>query len=241
MSKLSLEVVQSQLSKQQRRVVGEETIEEINKLAEDPEYGEEFLSTYIDVLNVLNDSPKNTHRQYLNAVKFFSLVEADNKIVDAYIKVFPERYEARKRNHPDGDKDIISGEASRYNASKLVSEIRRVATSPVHLIHRHILHEAILETANLMRTGRSEFVRQKAAATLIAELKPPEENQLNIKVEDNSTNVIAELHKATQELAARQYENIQAGISTVKDVAQARILPREEDTIEDAEFEEADD
>ena len=241
MEKLSLEVVHTQLSKQQRRVVGEETIEEINKLVEDPEYGEEFLSTYLDVLNVLDDNPKNTHRQYLNAVKFFSLVEADNKIVDAYIKVFPERYEQRKKNHPGGDKDLVSGEASRYNSSKLVSEIRRVATSPVYLIHRHLLHEAILETASLMRNGKSEFVRQKAAATLITELKPPEDQQLNIKVEDNTTSVIAELHKATQELASRQHDNILSGVSTVKDVAQARILPREEDEIEDAEFEERDD
>ena len=96
----------------------------------------------------------------------------------------------------------------RYNSSKMVNDIRRVATIPVQLIHRHLLHEAILETAELMVGAKSEMVRQKAADTLIRELKPTEDAVLHIDVNDGSKSVIEELRQATQALAAKQHEAI---------------------------------
>lgn len=234
MNELTLATVHSQLSKQQRNLVDEGTVEEINKLAADPDYGEEFLQSYLDHLQVLADSPKNTHEQYLRAVKFFSLVEAGNKLVDAYVKVFPDRFEARRRNNPNAGKEVIRGEASRYNSSKMVNEIRRVATIPVQLIHRHLLHESILETAKLMKTAKSEMVRQKAADTLIRELKPSEDANINIKVDDNTGSVIEELRKATQELAAKQQEAVLAGIP-MKQIAAARIFDNDEEDVIDVE------
>ena len=232
MNELSLSLVQSQLTKQQKLLVNEQTIEDINGLAQDPEYGEEFLESYLTHLQVLADAPKNNHTQYLNAVKFFSLIEASNTLTDSYIKVFPDRYEARRRGKTDDQaKEAMRKEASRYNGSKMVNEIRRVATTPVQLIHRHLLHEAILETANLMKTARSEMVRAKAADTLIRELKPAEDAVLKIDVNDGSTSVIEELRRATQELAAQQHEAVLAG-TPVKQIAAARIFSKDEDIIE---------
>ena len=43
MKELTLVTVQSQLTNQQKLLVNEDTIEEINKLATQPDYGEEFL------------------------------------------------------------------------------------------------------------------------------------------------------------------------------------------------------
>lgn len=239
---LTLTTVQSQLTKQQQLLINEETVEEINKLAKDPEYGPEFLQSYLEHLNVLADAPKNNHTQYLNAIKFFSLVEAGNSLTDAYIKVFPERFQARQRHYtdPEDAKKNMRGEASRYNMSKLVNDIRKVAAIPVHLIHRHLLHEAILETANLMTNARSEMVRAKAADTLIRELKPTEDATLNVKVEDGSASAIEELRKASQELAAAQREAVQAGLP-VKQIAAARIFSNDEDDIIDVQPESASD
>ena len=166
---LTLDIVQSQLTPTQRATVDENTVKEINKLATDPDYGEEFLNCYLDHINIYKEVKGRSHSQYLSAVKFFSLIESGNTIIDAYIKVFPERYEQRTSSTSQNQKttkEVMSGEASRYNSSKLVNEIRKVAAIPVQLIHRHILHEAILEQATLMRTARSEMVRQKAGATL---------------------------------------------------------------------------
>lgn len=243
MNELTLSTIQSQLTKTQKLLVGEETVNEINKLANDPEYGSEFLQSYLDHLNVLAEAPKNNHTQYLNAIKFFSLVEAGNSLTDAYVKVFPDRFKKREegnsRSTPDEVKQLMRGEASRYNASKLVNEIRKVATIPVHLIHRHLMHEAILETAKLMTGAKSEMVRQKAADTLIRELKPSEDTVLNIKVDDGSTSVIEELRRATQELAAEQHQAVLAGVP-LKQIAASKIFTPE-DAIEGEVIEVEDD
>lgn len=228
---LTLDLIQSQLKPQQRLTVSEETIAEIQHLSEDPDYGEEFLDCYLDHLNIYKENPRRSHSQYLSAVKFFSLVEAGNSLTDAYIKLFPGRYADRKRNYPPEEqkKEIMRGEASRYNSSLLVSEIRKVAAIPIQLIHRHLLHEAILDQADLMRNARSEMVRQKAGATLIAELKPTDDHVLSIKVDDNTTSVVEELRKAAERLAAAEYQSVQAGVP-LKQIADSNII--------EAEFEE---
>jgi hypothetical protein len=233
MKELTLVTIQSQLAGSQKLLVDEGTVEEINRLATEPDYGPEFLESYLDHLNVLAESPRNNHTQYLAAIKFFSLVESGNSLTDAFIKVFPERYEARKAGHPNPDsgKEIVRGDASRYNGSRLVSEVRRVATVPVQLIHRHLLHEAILHNAKLMVGARSEMVQQKAADTLIRELKPQEDSTLKIEVDDGSTSVIAELAAATEALAAQQYKAAHAGVP-MKQIASAKIFRSEDETID---------
>jgi len=230
---LTLELVQSQLKPNQRLTISEDTVAEIQKLAEDPDYGEEFLDCYLDHLNIFKENPRRSHNQYLSAIKFFSLVESDNSLTDAYIKTFPERFNARcktKFGEPPADKSIMRGEASRYNASVMVSEIRRVAGVPVQLVHRHLLHEAILAQADLMRNARSEMVRQKAGQTLIQELKPAEDQVLKVEVDDGTTSVISELHKAAEALAAAEHRTVMAG-TPLKDVAESKVI--EAEVIED--------
>ena len=151
------------------------------------------------------------------------------------MKVFPERFDKREKGNrgktPDEVKQLLRGEASRFNGSKIISEIRRVATIPVSLIHRHLLHDAILQTANLMTSAKSEMVRQKAADTLIRELKPTEDAVISMKADDATISVIESLRLATQELAAKQHDAIKAGIP-IKQISQAKIMIDEEDIID---------
>lgn len=231
MKELSLEVVSSQLSPKQRLLVSEETLEEINKLATDEDYGEEFLDSYLTHMNVLKEATRTNHRQYLNAIKFFTLVEAGNNLTDSYIKVFPERYDARRRNHPENEdgKEIMRSEASRFNRSVIVNEIRKVAAIPVQLIHRHLLHDAILKQAALMQDAKSEMVQQKASACLIEQLKPQEDTVLKLDVEDGASSVISDLRAATVALAAKEREAVLAGvpISTVVESDIIDVTPTE--------------
>ena len=233
-TELTLDLVQSQLKPRQKLLVSAETVEEIQKLATNPDYGPEFLDCYIDHLNVLKENPRRNHDSYLQAVKFFSLVEAGNSLVDAYIKVFPDRFADRNRNKDVPSKDVMRGEASRYNNTQLVNEIRKVATVPVQLIHRHLLHEAILVQADLMRSAKSEMVRQKASDTLIRELKPGEDHVLTVNVEDGATSIIEELARATRNLASEQYKSVLAGVP-LREISAARLMtPTQE--IEEGEF-----
>lgn len=228
---LTLDLVQSQLKPQQRLLISQETVDEIQKLSENPEYGPEFINCYLDHLNILKEDKRKTHKQYLSAIKFFSLVESGNSLTDAYIKTFPDRWNDRQKNHDTPDKSIMRGEASRYNGTQLVNEIRKIAAIPVQLIHRHLLHEAILETAELMRTSKSDMVKQRAADTLIRELKPSEDQTINVHVDDGATSVIEELHKATKALAAEQYKSVMAGVP-LQNIAKSKLINDDEEVIE---------
>lgn len=227
MKEISKELVMSQLPKRQQMLVTDEDIEEINKLAANPDYGPEFLQSYMDHMIVLKDNVKNDHAQYISALKFFSLVESEYSLKDAYIKTFPQRWEDRRRRSDDPDA-IINAEASRYNKSKLVNDVRKLSAIPIQLIHRNLLHEAILSQAHLMRTSRSDMVRQKAGATLIAELKPTEDQTININVEDGSKSAIQELREATEKLAAAERRSVDAGVP-LKEIAGSRIIEGEYD------------
>lgn len=229
---VTLSLLKSQLTPAQLKRVDDSTLEEVNKLAHDPDYGPEFLESYIDHLHVLDKVGTRSHDNYLRAMKFFSLVQTGNKLVDAYIKVFNDRWEERLIKYggdEDKARDTMRGEASRYNQTKMLIEIRKIATVPVQLVHMHLLHEAILEQADLMRNARSEMVRQKAGEVLIKELKPVEDATLTVEVADGSRSAIADLQRATQKLASMQRKHVEDG-TPLKDIAEAKII--------DGEFEE---
>jgi len=225
---LTLEIVQSQMKPAQRGTISEETVSEIQKLAEDPDYGEEFLDCYLDHLNIYKENPNRSHTQYLNAIKFFSLVEAGNSLTDAYIKLFPQRYTDRQQNYPAEERlpSIMRGEASRFNSSVLVTEIKRVASVPVQLIHRHTLHAAIAVQVDLMVNAKSDMVKQKASATLIEKLMPLEDTTINVKVENDGVSMIDELKKAADELARVTNERVVGGMS-LDSVSKSKIVEAE--------------
>ena len=218
---LGLEVLQDQLGKKKGALISQETIDEINALAENPDYGEEFVEQYINYFNVLEKNGTWSTPKYMNALKFFCLIEAEHSAVDAYVKVFPERLAAR---HKRGEsKSQMGGEASRFNSSALVNEIRRVATIPVTLSHRHMLHAALDKSFRLMNDRNvSPAVQQKAAETLIRELKPQEKAEISIEVK-NDVSAIDELRKATEQLVIAQMDSIKAGVA-VKYIAESRVM-----------------
>lgn len=222
---IELEVLQAQLGKK-GKLITQDTVDELNKLVDDPDYGSEFLDSYVNYFNILDKDDKWSTPKYMNAMKFFTLVEAGHTATDAYCKVFPERLEAR---YARGErKSDMGGEASRYNASQLVNEIRKVANVSVKLIHRHTFHKAIVGTEQLaFDPSVSPAVRQKALETLIRELKPDEKSEISIEIK-NDTSAIAELRRATEELALAQLQNINAGIA-VKQIAESRIIEAELD------------
>ena len=221
---LSLEVLQDSLGKKKGNLINQDTVDELSRLVDDPDYGEEFVDAYKQYFNVLDKNGAWSTPKYMNAMKFFILIESDHSIVDAYVKVFPERLEAR---HARGEsKRDIGGEASRYNASALVNEIRKVATIGIKLTHRFMLTDALDVTHKLMNDRNvSPAVRQKAAETLIRELKPDDKTEISIEIK-NDVSAIDELRKATEALVLEQRRSIEAGIA-VKYIAESKIIEGE--------------
>ncbi len=218
---LTVELLQQQLGKKKGHLVNEDIVGELNRLVDNVDYGEEFLDAYVNYFNVLDNNSQWSTSKYMNAMKFFTLMETDHTAVDAYVKTFPERLAARIARG-EGKSDM-GGEASRYNSSQLVNEIRKVANVSVKLIHRHTFHDAIAVTSRLMYDPEvSPAVRQKAAETLIRELKPEEDKQINVTV-SSDISAIDELRKATEALVLEQRRSMEAGVA-VKWIAESKIV-----------------
>jgi len=73
------------------------------------------------------------------------------------------------------------------------------------------------------------MVRQKAGATLIAELKPTEDQTININVDDGSKSAIQELREATERLAAAERRSVDVGVP-MRDIANYKIIEGEFNT-----------
>lgn len=228
---IELELLRQQLGKK-GRLINQDTIDELNKLAADPDYSEEFIDKYISYFNILEKDSVWTTPKYMNAMKFFTLVEADHTLVDAYCKVFPERLQARlDRGEKKSD---MGGEASRYNASQLVNEIRKVATAPVQLVHRNLLHKAIMKSAQLMNDpGVSPAVQQKAAEVLIRELKPAEDSNVNIKIgmDEESKSQQARLVDHIGQIALQQQKMLAAGMK-IEDIQRLNVQIAKEQVLD---------
>jgi hypothetical protein len=223
-NQLDTELLKGLMPKKYRKHINDELVDELNTLIDDPEYGEQFKEEFLTHANVLEHNANWSLEKYKNAVKFFSLVQQEMSLVDAYCIVFPERLKAR---YARGESKLnMGGEASRYNSSELVNKIRQQALVPLHLVNQGLLQQAINKQAQLMMTAKSEMVQQKASETLIRELRPPETSKIELDIGVKQSDTIADLRKAAEDLAMAQLNNIKAGVA-VKQIAESKIIDTE--------------
>lgn len=221
---LTTELLKGIVPKKYARFVADDLVDELNDLIADQEYGEQFKEEFLTHANILEQNSNWSLEKYKNAVKFFSLVQQEMSLVDAYCAVFPDRLKSR---YARGESKLnMGGEASRFNASELVNKIRQQALVPLHLVNQGLLQRAINKQAELMMHAKSEMVQQKASETLIRELRPPETSKIELDIGIKQSDTIADLRKAAEDLAMAQLHNIKAGVA-VKEIADSRIIDAE--------------
>jgi hypothetical protein len=130
----------------------------------------------------------------------------------------------------------ISSFSTAYNKGDLVHRILERTLVPIHILNMDIHQEAINTQADLMRTAKSETVRQKAAECLIMQLKAPEASKIEVDVTYNNSS-IDELRETTRALAQQQLKMIQSGAVTAEHIAHSDIIAKRRDTVE-TEYEE---
>ncbi len=113
----------------------------------------------------------------------------------------------------------------------MVNKILERTLVPVHILNMDIHQEAINTQAELMRTAKSDTVRQKAAECLIMQLKAPEVAKVEIDV-NYSNDSIDELRETTRALAQQQLKLIKSGAVTAEYIAHSDIIGRKEEPIE---------
>jgi hypothetical protein len=231
-NELTLVQLQGCVPKKWRHNVTEDTIKLINS-----EPDEDFRQVYKDNLLGFADviqTGKYKMTQYVDAVKFVSYKLLGDTNLMAYAKVFPDRYQ-RQVDRGTPAKNIAAYGTS-YNKTDLVHKILERTLVPVHILNMDIHQEAINTQAELMRSAKSETVRQKAAECLITQLKAPETAKIEVDI-SYSNDSIDELRETTRALAQQQLKLIQSGAVTAETIAHSDIIARKKPELE-TEYEE---
>lgn len=167
---------------------------------------------------------------YINAVKYVSLKLMGDRSSTAYSKVFPDRYQ----HHIDKGSSAshIASFADNYGKNALITKIMEQTMVPTHILNAGVYQEAINTQVELMRSANSEMVRQKAAESLLTNLKAPDVAKVEIDI-THTSDVMEDLRTTMKKLAKQQLSSIMSGAATAKEIAHSEILV----TKTDANFE----
>jgi len=173
--------------------------------------------TYSSVLS----TGKYSLAAYVNAVKFVSLKLMGDKASTAYSKVFPDRYQNLVTKGASAS--YIASFADNYSKTGLITKIMEQTLVPTHILNAGIYQEAINTQAELMRSAKSELVRQKAAESLMSNLTAPAAAKIEIDV-GYKNEIIDDLRATTKALAQQQLKMIMNGQASAKEIAHSEIL-----------------
>ena len=230
---LTKEQLQASMPKKFRHNVTDEMIDFINT-TEGDEFRDVYKENLIGFADVIQ-SGRYKMADYINAVKFVSYKLLGDSNTVAYAKTFPDRYQ--RLVDKDTPTKTISSFSTAYNKGDLVHRILERTLIPIHILNMDIHQEAINAQAELMRSAKSETVRQKAAECLIMQLKAPETAKIEVDVSYSNTS-IDELRETTRALAQQQLKMIQSGAVTAAHIAESDIIARKKIASVETDYEE---
>lgn len=221
MSVLTIEQFKQAIPDKLKKSVSQELIDKINLTLSEPELYEAYRDNLLSYGRVLAEG-RYKITDYVNAVKYVSHKLMGCTNIDAYTKTFPDKYQ-RMVQQGVAAKDIASY-VSIYNKSKLVNAIYEQTLIPSYVLNQDIYQKAVNVLAELMVTANSEKVRCDAANNLLAQLKPPETQkvQLDIGVKEDSS--IQQLRNATLELAKQQRQLLESGVFNAQQIAHQSVI-----------------
>ena len=204
-----------------RKHITDEIVEVINS-EPDSELRRVFRDNTLTYASVLSTG-KYSLAAYINAIKFISFKLMGDKSSTAYSKVFPDRYQNLVTKGTSAS--MIASFADNYGKTGLITKIMEQTMVPTHILNAGVYQEAINTQAELMRTAKSELVRQKAAESLISNLTAPAVAKVEIDI-GYSNDVIDDLRATTKALAQQQLRMILNGQSSAKEIAHSEIIAK---------------
>ena len=225
---LTLQELQSAVPVGLRTSVTQDFVDRVNGAASDPIVAENIRNNCISYTGVLKEG-RFKLEDYLNAVTFVSWRLMGMSAREAYMKTFPQRYQALVARGAK-DKDIAAY-VGVYNSGKLVQLILEQTLTPTWVLNHDIYQKAINTQADLMMNAKSEKVRSDAANSILTHLKRPEKAQVEISIGEAENSGMKELRDMLTSLAVRQQELITKGAPT-QEIAHQRLVPRETDIVD---------
>lgn len=194
--------------------------DQINNISTDPLLAEQIRNNFISYTKVLQEGRFKTG-DYLSAVMYVSYKLMGYSNQDAYFRTFPQRHaDLTARGLPSKD---IAAYVSAYHKGKLVNLIMEQSLVPVHVLNNDIYQKAINVQADLMLNAQSEKVRSDAANSLLTHLAKPKEAAAALQISINQDSGMSELKDMLTNLAGRQLDLIENGV-TAKDIADQKLI-----------------
>lgn len=223
---MTLELLEKALPSQLRGNANQELVDKINNITNDPIIAQTMVDNFMTYSNVLREGRYKTD-DYINAVSYVTYKVMGYNNQDAYVRTFPQRYQALKAKGAT-DKDI-SAYVSAYNKGALVNAIMEKTIIPMWVLHQDKSHEAVKVLAELMHYSKSDKVRADAANNLLNHLKKPETAKVQMDITVGESDSIQDLKATMRELAQVQLDAIGNGI-TAKQVAHQPLVIDHDDT-----------
>lgn len=210
MTQMTVELLKATLPKALQGNATQELADHINNIALDPEVAEEVRNNFLSYTKVLQEGKFKTE-SYLDAVTYVTHKLMGYSNQDAYIRTFPQRYQALVAKGVSA-KDL-SAYVSAYHSNKLVNLILEQSIVPSWLLNRDVYQRAINTQFELMTDPDvSAKVRSDAANSILTHLKQPEAQKVELEVGLKHGGGIADLMATMNQLARQQQELIQAGV-----------------------------
>ncbi|MFP3556436.1 hypothetical protein SB861_37835 [Paraburkholderia sp. SIMBA_049] len=217
---LTKEIVERAVPANLKSAITQSLVDNVNNATADPLIAEQIRNNFVSYVGVLKDGKFKTE-DYLSAVCYVSYKLMGDSNRDAYFKTFPQRYQLLLQKGTS-EKDI-SSYVSAYNKGKLVNLIMEQSLVPTWVLNQDVHQRAINRLAHLMDSAQSEKVQADAAIGLLTHLAKPKEAGPLINIDARETSGMTELKDLLGNLAAKQLELIQAGV-TAKEIAAQRIV-----------------
>ena len=217
---LELDVVRASVPRSMRTHVTPEFITKLNNLSADPVESEILGESIVGYMNVLQ-SGKYKMDSYINAVKFVTYTSLGSGVLEAWGKVFPDRYSQCVAN--GATNKTLQSYASHYKSGKLVVDLFERMLTPTHILNAPYLQEAINKQVELMRHSKSERIQLDASSSLMTILKMPETAKMELDITVGADSELAELARLSSQLAQQQLLAMKDGRFNAQDVAHQRI------------------
>ena len=221
MTLLTTEQFKQVVPSQFKASVSQELIDQINKTLADPDMYETYRDNLLSYAHVMREG-KFKMEDYINAIKYCSHKIMGGSNVDAFVKTFPDRYQAMLSAGKNA-KDISSFVTS-YNKNKLVNLILEQSMIPSWVLNQDLYQKALNVQAELMMTANSEKVRSDAANSILTHLKPPEVTKVELDIGLKKDSAMEDLKSTLTELALKQQQFIGAGVTQVAEIAKQKLV-----------------
>ena len=205
-------------------------LKRINETLLNPEIHDMYRENLLSYTCVLKEG-RFKMTNYLDAVQYVSYKLMGHTNIQAFSLSFPEKMKKWEDDKVE-PKDVASY-ISAYQNSKLVMLILEQTMIPVHVLNRDTYQRAINKQAHLMMHAKSEKVQSDAANSLLVNLKPPENQKIELEITEKEDSVIDALRQTTAEFVAQQRRALEQQTMTAQDAAiqKIHVKPADKDVV----------